>query len=480
MSQLELSTAISQSAVVAASRLYYLAIRACFLFFFVRFLGLENYGSFNYAQSWYILLMPFALLGTNELIISQIPLSSEPERERFLATSLALRFVSSTVTTLLIVAFALSVETDLVLQQLMLIFAPAALIRGCIGWFSAVFVAQGLVLRWTSFSTFFVTVDVVAVLLAAGNGASLLGLALLQLFLWLVKLLSCWLYAGRHGLLIGFDWSCLFRWDKALAVRFVLGGWPLALGNFLLLSLAIGLLIPYRLAASDLTSLGVAALVLQVLMLIQEPLTRTFNALLPALRHQGNTNPSRDNRFETQLSMFAILTGCVLVIVAHQLSLYLANTSQLPQFRPALLLLSEYAWVLVPIMLFHALRPLVIVDGRYWGYLLSIFAGFVSALSLLTGYAYLGALNPERLLLALGIGFTVLSLLALSNLLFSGKDWFRGSSRLVLLVGVSVSALICLSQVGQFPGYLQALGLFFATCGSGFFLLRLKVTHARS
>ncbi|MEM1145206.1 MAG: oligosaccharide flippase family protein, partial [Pseudomonadota bacterium] len=168
MSQLELSTAISQSAVVAASRLYYLAIRACFLFFFVRFLGLENYGSFNYAQSWYILLMPFALLGTNELIISQIPLSSEPERERFLATSLALRFVSSTVTTLLIVAFALSVETDLVLQQLMLIFAPAALIRGCIGWFSAVFVAQGLVLRWTSFSTFFVTVDVVAVLLAAG------------------------------------------------------------------------------------------------------------------------------------------------------------------------------------------------------------------------------------------------------------------------------------------------------------------------
>ncbi|MEO0435463.1 MAG: hypothetical protein AAF098_01005 [Pseudomonadota bacterium] len=477
MSQLELGTAISQSAVVAASRLYYLALRGMFLFLFVSFLGVGNYGIFNYAQSWYLLLMPLALLGTNELIISQFPLASSNDRKKFLATSLALRLLSSSFTSLLVILFALSLETDGLLQRLMMIFAPAALIRGCIGWFSSVFVAQSLVLRWTTFSTFFVTLEVVAVLFAASSGANLVELALLQILLWVAKLLACWYYAARQKLLTGFDWVCVVRWDKTMAQRLALDGLPLAIGNFLLLSLAVGLLIPYRLATPDLTSLGVAAVVLQVFMLAQEPLTRTFNALLPALRYRENAFRSRESPMQTHLGMFAIFTGCCLAIVARELSLYLAGTDQLLQFHPALLLVSQYSWLLVPIMTFHALRPLVIVDGRYLIYLMSILVGFVSALGVLVAYRFQGPLTPEHLLLALGTGFTVLSLMTLSNLLLQSDDWFQASSRLVLLIGVLALALVYPSYFENSPSYLRSLSFLLVMIGSVFFFFRLKKTY---
>ncbi|MHA7815828.1 MAG: MATE family efflux transporter [Pseudohaliea sp.] len=399
--------ALWNGAALALARSYHVGLRIVFIYLLVEQIGVQAYGFYAYAQSWYVLLLPLAAWGGNELLISGLISRSDDEQHRFAGTALTLRLALGAASGLLIVVIALAAETRHDLALLMLVFSQAVFVRGLIGLVTSLFTARGRSIEWIRLSVFFMTLEVVLVLWFAGTGAALYELALLQTLVWWATLLTgARFYAARYA-------PVHPRWDTGLAGWFLREGALVGLASFLILALTPGLLLAYRYLAPQLGDLGPVALVLQVFLILQQFLTLVTNALLPALeRPSGNRSGNLAGFSATALSLALCAAGALSMALRVVIPRVLASLDPTP-FDGALLLLAEHAWILVPVLVMQVFQPVLIASGRGIGFLTAVASGYALALAYMVLVSAAGTLVPAAVFHAMGMGMGVVAAIEL-------------------------------------------------------------------
>ncbi|MHA7815617.1 MAG: MATE family efflux transporter [Pseudohaliea sp.] len=392
------------------AKLYYLVIRVAYIVALVTVIGVDAYGYLAYAQNWYLLLVPLATWGTNELVISRLVALPPSERGQLLATGLALRLALGVACSLAMVIAALCLESSPRLTLLMLLYAPGVLIRSLTSGLSAVFIAHGRSSYWMRISSVFITLEVALVLALAASGADLAVLAVCQCVVWLCSLSVAGLTL-RASLPVA-----LGHVRMAVLRNLVIDGATIGAATFLLFLMQPGLLIVYRYLGSDLQSIGTVALVLQIFQVLGQILLIVSNAALPALNPAVGGNERRIQAFCGLVVSGALLIGGATAVVLNYTLPYLLSWFPATQFHPAGLQLASTSWVLVPLLALHGLRLAQVSQRKLRGFLVAAAGGFLATLLFIAAVHYRSGLTPGSLFFAMGAGMATTAALQGLNL----------------------------------------------------------------
>lgn len=403
--------AFSNASFLALARSYHLLVRGVFLYFLVALLGKAQYGLYGYAQSWYLILAPLAVLGGNELLINGFLRRPESERDDFTGTALSVRLVLGVPLTALLMIIALATETDPELRILIMIFAQALWLRVLISFYSSLFVARGRSRDWVFYSMLFSSVEALAIVWVAWRGSPLWFLALAQiLVLGATLATAAWLSTRGYR-------RVAFRWQRPIAVSFFRDGAVLGAATWLLLAIPSALVIAYKPLGNNLQELGTLALVAQLLLILQQLIQRVSNALLPALDRPSKDSSGNLLVFAVWSTVLCVCTGGILCLVASPVAALLTAWLQNEAFGDALFLLADQAWIFIPMLEVQALRLAMIANGDAKGLLLATIAG---AAGLVLGISYLAmgnALSPSGSLASAGVSFGLIAVFQLSRII---------------------------------------------------------------
>ena len=402
---LSFDRALANGLVIGLGRAYYLTLRTLYVFLLVQAIGLQRYGEYSFAQSWYLLLMPLAAWGGNELLISGFLMRAPDDRPRFVGTALLLRAGTSALAALLISAAAMLIEPIAELRLLILIYASGLVTRSLTGWFAALFTARGRSGLWIRWSVCLTTLEVILVLAAAHRGADLLVIATLQTALWALVMVAAY---AVHA--ICFE-PVRPAWNRELAWSLLVNGASLGSATFLYLSLAPGLLLVYRYTTADMADFGSVALVLQIFLLAQQVLTGMLNALLASLRPMPDSDNDSLQVFARSSLRLAVVAGSTVALGALAAVLLAFSISDRSTFQAALELLSGYAWLIVPIMVVQCLRIVVLSVAAYPAFLRAVGAGFILGMLFLPLARLLVALDAQTVFQAMTAALLLMVLL---------------------------------------------------------------------
>lgn len=405
--------AISNLSFLALSRTYHLVVRGIFLYFLVALIGKEQYGLYGYAQSWYLILAPLAVLGGNELLINGFQRTSKDERENYVGTALSVRLMLALPLSAALITIALLIESEPEPRLLIVIFAQALWLRVLISFYSSMFVARGRTSKWVPFSMAFTTIEALAILCVADLGLPLWTLAITQIAVLCATLAAAGVLTRRsYG-------AIPLRFKRQIAASFIRDGTLVGFATFLLLSIPPALIISYEAMGNNPGELGIIALISQLLLIAQQLTQRVSNAMLPALI------PTSDKTRGNLLPFSALSVGlCVFIagllsLLAPPVASRLATLLSNQVFGDAVLLLSKHAWILAPMLAAQILRLVLIANDDAKGLFWSTMGGTLGLLLCVGRLASSGFLNPSNCLISAGLSFTLVAALQLTRIAIS-------------------------------------------------------------
>ena len=465
-----LRKALRGGIALGLSRIYYLALRATYLYLLVDQIGVPAYGAFSYAQSWYVLLLPIAVWGGNELLLSGLLQRSGARQRDFVGTALTLRLTLGLLCFLTILSVALFVEERNDLRLLMIVFAQGVVLRSVTAVATSLCVARGRSLDWVLISSVSTTIEVPLVLGLAKSGATLPTLALAHTSIW-------WLTLGASFCLYSFRFGAIrLAWDRKLALWFLHEGAILGLASFLMLALSPALLLTYRYLTPGLAELGTVAVVLQVFTIAQQLLTLATNALLPALRGPTSSEGCNLVGFTRSALSVALCIGGAIALISHTAIPQLLTILPTTPFDEALSLLAQHAWVFTPLLVVSTCRLALIASGETRSFLLAMLGATASALLVLLSASVSESLNPQSVLHGIGVGLSVGAVLQLSFCYFLGFLSVEDRRSFLHLAGlITIITVSWLGRSSVPPALLGSLGAFLLILGVRQFLRLRKL-----
>ena len=221
----------------------------------------------------------------------------------------------------------------------------------------------------------------------AWGGYSLLTIAVGQTLCWWLGLAaSAWAYRRQLGALRP-------AWQPTFAREFLAGGALLALASALLAWMGPGLIIAVRHFLGDGRTLGEAALVIQVMLMLGQALRMVTNATLPFLTRPGNDITRRQQRFAANVWHLAFYLGGACYLLGTQVLPGLVSGLLGASFQPAGELLAQFSWILILLGLIQTLRLLMIGRGLYRQYLIALMLGSATLALTVTMLATRGAVS---------------------------------------------------------------------------------------
>jgi O-antigen/teichoic acid export membrane protein len=418
------------------ANLYYLVIRAIYVIVFARLVGVELYGYYSYANNWYVIWLPLASWGMQELLISQYARTEPSRRDSLAGTGLGLRLLLSSTLALVVALAASGLEPDPELRLLIMIYSQGIIARGISNWFCALFIARERSVYWLRITVISLTLEVLLALALAHGEMGLKAIAIAQVTVW-------WLTALAAGLVYRWRFGQVRpRFDFG-QVRFYLShGIFLAAATFILGCLGPGLLVIYRYLIVDLERLGEMAFVLQVFAILGQITRVVSNSALPPL---SRTSGSRDERLGVVTATIwkqALYFGGAMFVAGYWLLEPLVAWLVGEDFAPAARLFGRYSWLLIPLFMMHGLRLVLITTRQQHLLLLAIFSGSVALGVQIFLLHHFGRLDGETLLAALGLSYIVIDLILVK---FIWTDQGGFSARDVLIPPVTLAASLALS-----------------------------------
>lgn len=402
--------ALQNTSFQGLTQAWYLLLRALYIIVFARLVGVEVYGHYHYAQIWYLMALSVAGWGMHEWLLTRWQGVGEQRREGLAGTGLTLRLLLGTAGTLLVMLCAALLESDPGLRWLIIIYAQGVLLRSLIAWLHALFTSHERS-ELTLYSS--MPISLLEVLLALGlawGGHSLLTIAVAQTLCWWLGLAaSAWAYRRQLG-------GLRLVWQPAFVREFLAGGALLAVASALLAWMGPGLLIAVRHFLGDGRSLGEAALVIQVMLMLGQALRMVTNATLPFLTRPGEDITRRQQRFAVNVWQLAFYLGGACYLLGTQVLPGLVSGLLGASFQPAGDLLAQFSWILILLGLIQTLRLLMIGRGLYRQYLIALLLGSTTlALTVMILVAQ-GAVSLPALFSGLGLAYGACVLAMLKQL----------------------------------------------------------------
>lgn len=403
--------ALLNSSYQGLSSLYYLVVRSIYVILFARALGVDQYGAYVYSQSWYLLALTFAHWGMNELAIAEHARVGVVRGRAVFAAGYALRLALCSGLVVFLVALAFLVESDPELRLLMVIYAQAVLARGAASWYQAMFVAHERSQFWLYLSIPFLTLEIVVAITLALSGASLAVIAMAQCAVWWLLLLACALVFRRY---FGpFRPRPLTRYTRF----FLRNGLSLALAALAFSSLGSGLLILCRYFVGTGPSLGEAAFVIQLVLILGYAIKAISSSALPPLARPSEGLASKQSLFVVTIWSQSLLLGTAAFLAGTLLMPPMVVWAIGPDFAAAAGLFARYSWLLIPLPIIYGLRLVLISHHRSSDFLLAIVAGLMLMVLQVLFLWWSGSMTVGGLLAALGVTHGAIALVVLMQVL---------------------------------------------------------------
>lgn len=335
-----------------------IVIRLCYVVFLARWLGPELYGLFNYAMSWYMVMLPLAGLGLGIIMGRDIP--RNPDR-RFdvLSGTFSLRVISSFFCALLCALSGLLLEENPEARNLLLVFSSALMGRSIAFWASSAFTAfessHYILLFHSSFRTAELLFSVTYILLGGG----LLGLSLIHSLSWWAEAMF-----SLHWIKKSFSAVTFRARKKELADYFRRG---LLLGIFAVSSVFVlqGPLILYRYISGLGEHLGQLALAMQALILLASLPGYLTAGALPVLSRSILRGDGKARFFTESTIRVTIIAGTAMGLTGLAVLPWFVETIFGPSYGNAGNLLAWTLWFLIPVAVSTTVRGIFMARGEY-------------------------------------------------------------------------------------------------------------------
>ena len=392
------------------ANLYNFIVRSVYVVVFARVLGIEQYGAYVYAQSWYLVAIAIASWGTGELAMAERARLGPDRGNSILGSGLTLRLCLSLAATLAVSACAVLFEAQPHLQLLILIYAHAALTRGLANYFAFLFITHENSRVWCYISVIFQTVEIVLAISLALSGTGLVAIAIVQCAVWWALLLTCWTIHNRlhPSLELGGTWR---HWPALLR-----NGAALGLATLVFSSLGYGLLIFYRYFIVSPRQLGEAAFAIQLVLMLGQAIKVISNAAITPLSEPGTARHRRQGLFFTTVWSQSLLLGGAFYFTCNMLMPPVVSLVVGPEFRDSADLLARFSWLLIPLPIIFGIRVMLISINRVRGFLLAMLVGLLVVLIQMAGLTLQSAVNLDSVLAALGSGYLAITSVGLAQL----------------------------------------------------------------
>lgn len=409
------------SSYQSITNLYYLVIRGAYIILFARLLGAELYGNYVYAHSWYLLAVAVTSWGMNELMIAETAQRKEQGKQLLAASGLGLRLALALAGTVTVALAAILFEPDRELRLLVLLYSQGVLVRGAMNWFHALFQMRESSQYWMYIFVVSLTLEVAIAVYLALNEAGLIAIASSQIVIWWLTLAALWIVYRWHF------HTVLPRFDREQNRFFLALGLPLGIAALILSCLGPGLMIVCRYFIDKGEELGQVAFAVQLLVILGQMIRMVSHVALPQLNQLSDQRRQRQSFFLSTLWAQSMFLGGIAFAMCYLLLEPLVAAVVGSPFDGAARLFSQTCWLLIPLALLNALRLLMLSERQPRKYLGSIIACFTALTVQILGLAILEAFSPLRLLVALGIAYSIGVVILLSVALRLGISLDRVS-----------------------------------------------------
>jgi len=441
---------------MAGARVIGPSAQAGYVVVIAAYLGPELFGLLSYSRSWYLALLPLALLGLGPILSRQIG-AERGRAAEVVARALSLRLGTTLLAALACAIVGYALEEDPAVRTLIAVFSLALAARALAVLAEQVFVAfesAGYMLRQEAlFRPLEAGVGSAVVVLGGG----VLGVALVHAVIW--SLQACrGLYLVRTRLVpLRLDWS----WGP-LATMFRQGS-MIGVAGFCTIWFLHGPLILYRHAGASEFALGQLGLAIQLLGLAAALPISISAAAMPVLSRTVARGDRKDSLFIGGICRLVIVLGTAVAISALVSGPWFAKTIFRADFAVAGHLFGPVLFLLIPLTIGHSAQTLLFARNRLGTTVLCAGAGaLILIVSVFPLAAWLDALGA---VLAAGLGMAAW---AAASLAAVARIQDLDISRIVFRpLGAAACAVVAYAVLVPLDPWLAWLGAMVALLGAG-------------
>lgn len=377
-----------------------MAVRLCYVILIARWLGPKLYGIFNYAMSWYMVLLPLSGLGLGVILSHEIPRTFGHPRT-VLSRTFTLRVISLFFFAFLCALSGLFLETNGEAKILLLVFSTALMGRSLATWTSSVFTAH----ESSQYAFFFHSLSRVAELLGSLVylllGGGLTGLAVIHSLTWWFEGWIGFLWIRKMYAPVWFEgtWKDL----KPYLHR----GFYTCICSVSFIFLLQGSLILYRSIAGLDEGMGQLALAVQALILMSSLPAYLTAGALPVLSRSALRGDGKSRFFAESMLRATIIGGSALGLTGLALAPRLIVTLFGSSYGEAGTLLGWIFWLLIPLAAVTVATGLFQSRGEYT--IPALFGVLAVAVLLILIHPMISAAGRAGTIGALGIALLVQS-----------------------------------------------------------------------
>lgn len=315
------------AAHLGSARILGISARGIYVILLARELGAELYGTYAYGQAWYLVLMPFAMLGMQQALGVEIG-KNRPAASRLAGCALSLRLLGSLTVGLLSAMAAWAWHTDDQVIVIIWLFSLALAGRNLATWAEHVLVATEASRYVLRQEVLFRPLEAALGILILFGGGGLFEVVFLHTAVWWVQAAMGFRLVRRQ---VG---SVLPQWDPEFIRRFLRSAAFLVPIGFAVGWVWQGPLLLFRPFADSAEAVGYLGFSIQVLSLLQFLPSSLAAAALPLLSRSAARGDGKDLAF---LSLGLRLTllgggalGLTLLVLAEPLILLVLPRSYAP------------------------------------------------------------------------------------------------------------------------------------------------------
>jgi len=369
-------------------------IRLCYVVFLARWLGPELYGLFNYAMSWYMVILPLSGLGLGVILGHEIPRNPDRQSDS-LSGTFSLRVISAVSCAVFCAVTGLVLEKNPEARQLLLVFSSALVGRSLAYWASSAFTAYEASQYAFVFRSSFRILELVFSLLLIYLGGGILALSVVHGLSWWAEGIFSILWIKNKFAPVE------FRARGKELRRYFRQGLLLGIMSVSQTFILQGPLIIYRYTSGLGDHLGQLALAMQALILMASLPGFLTAGALPALTRSFVRNDGKAQYFTETMIGFIIISGTFLGLLGLAVFPWFVKILFGPFYGEAGILLGWIFWLLVPLSVMTMINGMFQARGEYA--VPALFSVIAAGVLLLCIYPMISLSGPAGVMLSLGI-----------------------------------------------------------------------------
>lgn len=352
-----LKSIFRNASYILGGRFLSIISRLIYVVTLARVLGTEGYGLFNYGLSWYLIFVPFAALGQEEILSREIGQNKEAAASMVLSGFL-LRLVAAGGFCLVCGGIGYALSNDELSRNLILIFSSTLVARSLSTWTEGVIVAFERGKYALYLESIFRLSEVALGIALICSGYGIIALASLHALTWWVRALSGIIVV--HTKLVKFS-----NRPHLMAIKLLLSqGAFIGITKITSRWYFAGPVVLFRHLSNDLHALGLLAFCCQILnYMVIIPNVVAYTSL-PILSRAVFRDDGKEQLFVKCHLLFTLLIAVLAAFLAETLGSVVVPLIMGVQYQDVIPVLSTVVWLVVPLAFSGCMEKVFIARGK--------------------------------------------------------------------------------------------------------------------